>query len=60
MQDWTAFERHIWARKVVFDQFCQVLGLAREKAPVNEEIKIPGQNSNVSVFKTKARTALHA
>jgi len=34
--------------------------MAREKAPVNEKIALPGKKSNISVFKTKARTTLHA
>jgi hypothetical protein len=60
MQDWTTFERHSQVGTVVSCPFCEVLRMAREKAPVNEKIAFPGEKRNISVFKTKARTTLHA
>lgn len=54
MQDRTAFKCHGRARIVVFGQFGQVLGLAREKATVNKKVRFPGQNSDISVFETEA------
>lgn len=60
MQDRTAFKCHGRARIVVFGQFGQVLGLAREKATVNKKVRFPGQNSDISVFETEAKTTLHA
>ena len=60
MQDWTAFKCHSRASMDVFSQFRQVLGLAREKATVNEKVRFPGQNSNIPVFEAEAQTTLHA
>src|SRR6266403_884722 len=60
MQDWTTLKCHSRESMDVFGLLRKVLGLAREKATVNEKVRFPRQNSNISVFETEARMTLHA